>query len=104
MTLRATARRQLPLPDRTRGGHLAHVPTALAVALLAAAGIAPTAALAASQPGDAAAVTDQPPSVLYEEAVAHAQDRIAFAAGGRVTVPFSPRAADRWAIDGVRPV
>jgi len=80
-----------------------HVSAALAVALVAAAAIAPTGALA-SQVGDAGASTDEPPSVLYEESVAHAKDHIAFAPGGRVTIPFSPRAADRWAIDGVRPV
>ena len=104
MIIRATVRRPLGPPRRTRGAHPAHIPTVLAVALLAGAGIAPTAALAASRPDDAGASTDEPPSVLYEESVAHAKDRIAFAAGGRVTVPFSPRAADRWAIDGVRPV
>ena len=43
------------------------------------------------------------PTVQYQEAVAHAGDRIPFTAGGRVTVPFKPRSADRWAVGGVRP-
>ena len=35
--------------------------------------------------------------------MAHAADKIAFAPGGRVTVPFKPRKADRWAVGGVAP-
>ena len=34
------------------------------------------------------------PSIQYEEAVAHATDRIAFTPGARVTVAFAPRAGD----------
>ena len=41
------------------------------------------------------------PTVQYEEALAHADDRIAFTPGGRVTVPFKPAAPDRWTVDGV---
>jgi spore germination protein YaaH len=44
------------------------------------------------------------PTVQYEEALAHAGDRISFTPGGRVTVPFTPRASDRWAVDGASPV
>ena len=43
------------------------------------------------------------PTVQYLEALAHAGDRIAFKPGGRVTVPFTPRAADHWAVDGGSP-
>jgi spore germination protein YaaH/flagellar hook assembly protein FlgD len=43
------------------------------------------------------------PSIQYEEAVAHAEDRIPFAAGARVSVPFEPRTADHWAVDGRQP-
>lgn len=42
------------------------------------------------------------PSIQYEQAMAHADDTVAFAAGGRVSVPYTPRATDRWAIDGGR--
>ena len=44
------------------------------------------------------------PSIQYEQSVAHADDEIAFAAGARVSVPFEPRAADSWAIDGDDPL
>jgi hypothetical protein len=46
----------------------------------------------------------QGPSIAYEEAMAHARDRIAFEPGGRVTVGFRPRASDRWPVDGRAPV
>jgi spore germination protein YaaH/flagellar hook assembly protein FlgD len=72
--------------------------------------VAPAAASEAA--GEAAtadlAVSDAPPATLqptvqYEEAVAHAGDKTAFAPGDRVSVPFEPRAADRWAVGGARP-
>ena len=44
------------------------------------------------------------PTVQYEEALAHAGDRISFEPGGRVTVPFRPRDSDRWTVDGGSPV
>ena len=43
------------------------------------------------------------PSIQYEEAVAHAADRIAFAPGGRVSVPFEPRREDDWTVGGGSP-
>ena len=43
------------------------------------------------------------PTVQYEEAMAHAADKTTFAPGGRVTVPFKPRASDRWVVGGVAP-
>ena len=43
------------------------------------------------------------PTIHYEEARAHAHDRIAFAPGGRVTVGFAPRAGDSWKVGGVSP-
>lgn len=105
MTVRATVRRRLALSHGPRrAAQPAHLQTTFAVALLTAIALVPSAALAASQPGDAGAASDEPPSVQYEEAVAHAGDRIAFTPGDRVTVAFAPRATDRWAIDGTRPV
>ena len=44
------------------------------------------------------------PSVAYLEAMAHEQDRIEFEPGGLVTIPFTPRADDRWPVDGRPPV
>ena len=43
------------------------------------------------------------PSIHWEEVQAHANDKIDFAAGGRVTVPFRPRAGDRWTVGGSAP-
>jgi spore germination protein YaaH len=43
------------------------------------------------------------PGVHYEDALAHANDRIAFTPGGRVIVPFRPRASDSWQVGGHSP-
>src|SRR5258706_8449446 len=43
------------------------------------------------------------PSIVYEEAMAHANDRIEFTPGGRVVQGFSPRAGDGWPVDGKAP-
>ena len=53
--------------------------------------------------GDLDGATDtvgQRPSIAYEEAMAHADDDIAFEPGGAVAVGFAPRSADRWPVDG----
>ena len=87
-----------------------HVPArtprrlALALGLLVLVGLLP-----AGADGAEAATTTGPaspgiqPTVQYQEALAHAGDRIAFKPGGRVTVPFTPRATDRWPVDGGSP-
>ncbi len=43
------------------------------------------------------------PSIAYEEAMAHENDRIVFEPGGRVEIGFTPRAGDRWPVDGRAP-
>ena len=43
------------------------------------------------------------PSVHFEETLAHAEDRIEFEPGGRVTVGFRPRAGDDQLVDGEPP-
>src|SRR5437870_3898668 len=43
------------------------------------------------------------PSIQYEEAQAHANDRIDFVPGGRVTTGFTPRGSDRWTVGGLDP-
>jgi spore germination protein YaaH len=43
------------------------------------------------------------PSVQYLDSLAHAGDRIDFQPGARVSVPFRPRAADHWSVDGGPP-
>jgi len=57
-------------------------------------------------PAEAGAIDDTheaQPSILYEEAMAHANDRISFAPGSRVTVGFEPSIHDGWPIDGHAP-
>jgi spore germination protein YaaH/flagellar hook assembly protein FlgD len=76
-------------------------PMAAVLALVLACGLLPAAALAAAPTTDPAAALQ--PTVQYEEALAHANDRIAFRAGARVSVPFRPRAGDSWVVDGARP-
>ena len=43
------------------------------------------------------------PSIVYEEAMAHANDKIDFTPGARVDKGFAPRAGDTWPIDGKAP-
>ena len=43
------------------------------------------------------------PGIHYEDALAHADDRIEFTPGGRVTVGFRPRADDTWEVGGRAP-
>ncbi len=75
-----------------------HLAAVLAVGILA--GFAPAAVQAADPVARDGGLR---PTIHYEDAVAHAHDRIRFAAGGRVTVPFKPRAGDRWRVDGRAP-
>ena len=71
-------------------------------ALLILAATAPLARVGAAIPGDAGSSAIRP-SIQYEEALAHANDKVAFAPGGRVSVPYAPRPADDWAVGGVAP-
>jgi len=74
----------------------------LALALIAQAGWA-TPALAAAPTSRGPEVAELRPTIHYEEARAHADDEIAFAPGGRVTVGFTPRGGDHWKVGGVSP-
>jgi spore germination protein YaaH/flagellar hook assembly protein FlgD len=76
---------------------------ALAAAVLLVVGIVPAASVRAAWPRTQAPDARLQPTVQYEEAMAHAADKIAFAPGARVTVPFKPRVADRWVVGGVAP-
>ena len=104
MAVRATVRRLVPFARSNAGRDHRRLQTALAIATVVAAVVAPSGALAANRSGDGDAADPASPSVIYQESVAHAGDRIAFTAGDRVTVPFKPRASDRWTIDGAPPV
>ncbi len=45
----------------------------------------------------------QEPSIIAIDAAAHEHDRVVFAPGGLVDVPFSPRVDDGWSVGGVAP-
>ena len=66
-------------------------------------GLAPFAAVNAMQPRGPDRSGTIRSTIQYDEAVVHADDKIAFAPGGRVEVPFTPRGSDRWAVNGVDP-
>jgi spore germination protein YaaH/flagellar hook assembly protein FlgD len=59
----------------------------------------------ASVPGTApdAANAGLQPSIQFQEAESHRNDKIKFTPGARVTVPFTPRHGDRWKVGGVEP-
>ncbi|MBP1705207.1 MAG: hypothetical protein H6Q36_946, partial [Chloroflexi bacterium] len=91
-----------PAPDRRH--HLVTATLALVVAVLAV----PTGPVVAGEPSgsrqpDVRLLPDHVPSQMYEDAMEHASDRISFTPGERVTVPFRPRASDRWEVDGGAP-
>jgi spore germination protein YaaH len=52
---------------------------------------------------DRGGVTEDLASVQWLSAEEHARDVIAFEPGGRVSVPFSPSAADTWTVDDETP-
>jgi spore germination protein YaaH/flagellar hook assembly protein FlgD len=76
---------------------------ALAAAVLLVVGNTPAATVRAAGPETQAPKARTHPTVQYEEAMAHAADKISFAPGARVTVPFKPRKADRWVVGGDSP-
>jgi spore germination protein YaaH/flagellar hook assembly protein FlgD len=65
-------------------------------------GAAPLTVVSAVEPHEPAGIDLPRPTIQYDEAMAHAADRIAFTPGERVTVPFTPRASDRWTVGGER--
>ncbi len=80
---------------------------ALVSGLLAIAISAPLAGVGAAAPGASASADAASgairPTMHYEDAVAHANDRFDFASGERVTIGFVPRFEDDWAVDGASP-
>ena len=79
----------IPLPD----------PAPSAAPVAAARAVTPASQPPAPQ-ADAAGLR---PGIHWEEVQAHANDKIDFAPGARVSVPFRPRAADRWTVGGETP-
>lgn len=76
-----------------------------AVAFLVAAALPlPIASAAGPRAGVGAATSPgSEPSIAYDQAMEHANDKIVFEPGGRVSVGFSPRSDDRWSVDGRAP-
>jgi len=75
---------------------------ALAGAVLVMGATAPLTGVGAAAPGTGSPAAIRP-SIQYEEALAHADDRIAFEPGGRVSVPFTPRPGNAWTVGGLAP-
>ena len=91
-------------------GTVAHrrVPQVTAATLVAVllAGLLPLSSVAAADPKPERATGEMAgpePSIVYQEAMAHEDDQIDFEPGGLVEVGFTPRASDRWPIDGKAP-
>jgi len=80
-----------------------HRRLALVVAAGLLAGVVPVVGPASVVAASPRAPVTQGPSILYEDAIAHAADRIAFTPGDRVSVSFKPRAGDTWRVGGVTP-
>ena len=99
----------LPVQSARRPRHLL-VATGLATLLVAQSAAVTMAAPERSVspvPDEAVAAAAAPsaglePTIHWQQARAHEDDKIAFAPGRRVSVGFSPRATDRWTVGGVR--
>ena len=96
-----------PRRSASRAPRRTLVAAGLATLVVAQTAAVATAAASARGADDRGAVTDASPTagiestIHWQEALAHEHDRIAFTAGGRVTVGFSPRTTDRWTVGGV---
>lgn len=75
---------------------------AISAPLAGAGAAAPGASTSASASDDVVPAAIRP-TIHYEDAVAHANDRIEFAAGERVTIGFAPRIEDDWTVGGASP-
>ena len=77
----------------------------IAIAAVLAVGLLPAPLAQVTDPAarHARAGSPERTSVHYEDAQRHAGDRIRFKAGGRVTVPFTPRPGDDWTVGGRAP-
>ena len=78
-------------------------PTGRPPATVSAPGSEPAPAASAADRAAVSEVGRPEPSVVYEQAMAHAADPNTFAPGDRVATPFSPRSTDHWPVDGHAP-
>lgn len=97
-----TARRR-PLVPHGRRLHLRSRALSAATGLLALAVLVPSTPASALERDELPVGPILRPGIQYEEALAHADDDIAFTPGDRVTVPFTPRPEDDWTVGGVTP-
>ena len=65
--------------------------------------VPPSTPASRSRPAPTTSAVAQEPSIIALDAAAHEHDRITFAPGGPVRVPFSPRPDDGWTVDGIAP-
>ena len=78
-------------------------PTGWPPATVSAPGSEPAPATSSADRAAVSEVGRPEPSVVYEQAMAHAADPNTFTAGDRVSTPFSPRSTDHWAVNGHAP-
>ena len=93
------------MSQSARRSHSRSAGLVVALSLALVAQIVPSASpVAAAAPGSANAVSGGLRATIHaEEALAHADDVIAFAPGGRVTIGFTPRVGDTWKVGGASP-
>ena len=99
MIVRRPAPRPHGRPARAGGRLAAIAATVLMAQLLPAASVGAREPVVAPEAGTA----ELQPGIHYEDALAHADDHIEFAPGGRVTVGFRPRSDDTWDVAGKAP-
>jgi spore germination protein YaaH/flagellar hook assembly protein FlgD len=87
-------------PESVPGRRPPHRRVAAVLGLLLLAGVVPAGTQAASPTTPGGGLL---PTIHYEDAAKHANDRIDFAPGRRVEVAFTPRGGDRWSVDGATP-
>ena len=85
-------------PVSRSGKRPAGVVLVMTLAMLVQGAFATTPPVTAAKPSDGLL-----PGIHYEDARAHADDRIDFDPGGRVNVGFTPRPNDAWKVDGKAP-
>ena len=92
-----------PVAASTRDASSSGVPAATPTTGASDAGAPMDAPPDAGAPADTPPDGVQEPSIIAIDAAAHENDRIEFAPGGVVDVPFTPRADDGWSVGGVAP-
>jgi spore germination protein YaaH/flagellar hook assembly protein FlgD len=90
-----------PAPGRRTTGSRPRLVAPLVALLLLVVGAPVSGVGAVTSPGSPS--ISLRPSIQYEQAIAHADDQITFAPGGRVSRAFTPRLDDDWTVGGASP-